>query len=379
MLGVAAIAIFAGASWFSKRRPAVVDSAKLPDGYISASGVFKQEYDHYYGPDEEFEKQVGGRFKSASDLAAKKNLPAVASVLESVSKNGAVPVVFHNLGIAYAGLSDWARAADAFREALARDQEYAPTRKFLRDTRGIPAGVAEPYTREHEPNDSNLAANVIALRAPVGGEISGANDSSDYYRVAAPAAPRDLVAIDLANHSPGVAPRLRIYDEKLKIQSWGEKSGRSGESLQVIGGPTPNSTLYISVSDDNGKGGMYLLTVTPQKAFDRYEPNDEIMVSRRISIGEEISGNVMDNLDTDFFSFVSPRRGSVTIEVRNRTGAFVPVLAVYNRDRRNIGFAQDVKPGANVRHTIDADKDQTYYLQISSQGGSAGAYILRVD
>jgi hypothetical protein len=137
--------------------------------------------------------------------------------------------------------------------------------------------------------------------------------------------------------------------------------------------------LYVAITDDNAKGGMYLLTVTPQKAFDRYEPNDDIMASRRISIGEEVAANIMDNADTDFFSFASPRKGEVTIEIRNRAAALVPVLAVYNRDRRNIGFAQDVKAGANLRHTIDADKDQLYYLQVSSQSGTAGAYILRVD
>jgi hypothetical protein len=376
-LGLAVIGVMAGGVWFTKKRP-LGDTAKLPDGYVSTISAFQQEYGHYYGNLEDFAK-VEGRFRSAADLAAKKNFPAVASVLESLSKAAALPVVFHNLGVAHAGLSDWARAADAFREALARDQEYAPTRKLLRETRGIPAGVAEPYTREHEPNESNLSANVIALRAPVGGEISGGNDSADYYRVAAPAAPRDLIAIDVASHSPGFAPRVRVYDDKFKIQSWGEKAARAGESLKLMGGPAPNSSLYISVSDDSGNGGLYLLTVTPQKAFDRFEPNDDVMASRRISIGEEVSANIMDNSDSDFFSFASPRKGAITVEIRNRAAAFVPVLAVYNKDRRNIGFAQDVKAGSSIRHTIEADKDQIYYLQISSQAGTAGAYILRVD
>jgi hypothetical protein len=147
----------------------------------------------------------------------------------------------------------------------------------------------------------------------------------------------------------------------------------------VTGGPLPNSTVYLSITPEDDTRGLYLLTVTPLKAFDRYEPNDDLMASRKISIGEEIAANIMDDADKDFFSFASPRKGTVTVEIRNRSEGLVPVLAVYNRDRRNIGFAQDVKPGANLHHTFDTDKDQTYYLHISAQSGTSGGYVLRVD
>jgi hypothetical protein len=378
LLALCIMGIMAGAMWFAKKRP-LVDTAKLPEGYVSDSAALKTEFDFYYGPRDEY-AGVSSRFRSAADLAAKRNLPAVASVLESISKNGNLPVVFHNLGIVYTALGDHTRAADSFREALAHDAEYAPTRKFLRDAKGIPGGSAEPYTREKEPNNDNLTANLIALRAPVGGEIVGGSDSADYYRFSAPPAPRDLVAVEVANHSGTFAPRLHVYDDKFRSQDWGDKSERAGGSLKVLGGPAPNASLRLSITSEDGKGGLYLLTVTPLKAFDRYEPNDEIMGARSISIGEEISANVMDNADTDFFSFLSPRKGSVNVEFRNRSNSLVPVLAVYNKDRRNIGFAQDaVKPGSNLRHTIDANKDEMFYLQISSQSGTAGPYVLRVD
>ena len=53
--------------------------------------------------------------------------------------------------------------------------------------------------------------------------------------------------------------------------------------------------------------------------------------------------------------------------------------AAYHRDRRNIGFAPEVKPGANLRHSFETEKDHIYYLQISSRATGGGAYILRVD
>jgi tetratricopeptide (TPR) repeat protein len=377
LLGLAVIGVMLGAMWLVKRRPAV-NTAKMPDGYISDTAALKQEYQNYYGNENEY-SQVAERFGSANDLAGKRNLPAVASVLDAVSKLGAVPVIFHNLGVAYAGLNDYPRAAESFREALARDPEYGPTRKFLRGARGITPGMAEPFTREVEPNNSSLSANLIALRSPVGGEIAGASDTSDYFRVIAPPAPRDLISIEIANHSGTFAPQLRVYDSAVKMQSWGEKVERVGKSIKAIGGPPPNSALYLSISGEDGKSGLYLLTVTPLKAFDRYEPNDEIMAARKISIGEEISANIMDEADKDFYSFQSPRKGQVTVEIRNRAPGLAPVLAVYNRERRNIGFAPDVKPGANLRYSLETEKDLTYYLHVASQAGTSGAYSLRVD
>lgn len=378
LLALCIISLMGGALWWAKHRP-VINAATLPEGYISDPVALKAEFDLYNGPREDY-ATVNSRFRSAADLAAQNNLPAVANVLESVAKSGNLPVIFHNLGIVYAGLGDYPRAAESFREALAHNPEYLATRKFLREATGLPAGLTEPHTREREPNHDNGTANLIALRAPVAGEIAGGTDSMDYFRVNAPPAPRDLIAIEVANQTASFAPRLRVYDAKFRTQDWGDASAEAGGSLKVIGGPKPNSSLTLSLTSDNGKPGSYLLTVTPLKAFDRYEPNDEITAARPVAIGEEISANIMDNADSDFFSFVSPRKGSVAVEIRNRSQALTPVLVVFSRDRRNIGVAPPAdKPGANLRHTIDAAKDEVFYLHVASQGGTAGPYVLRVD
>ena len=288
-------------------------------------------------------------------------------------------MIFHDLGVAYAGLNDNARAAEAFREALARDPEYGPTRKFLRDARGFTAGIAEPITREVEPNEQQPGGEPD--RAPFAGgrRNTGASDTSDYFRVIAPPAPRDLVSIEIANHSATFAPQLRVYDASMKMQSWGERAERAGKSIKVIGGPATNSTMYLSISGEDGKGGLYLLTVTPLKAFDRYEPNDEIMASRKISIGEEVSANIMDDADKDFYSFQSPRKGQVTVEIRNRAPGLAPVRGGLQPGPPQPRVRSEVKAGENLRYSFETEKDQTYYLHVSSQAGASGAYSLRVD
>jgi tetratricopeptide (TPR) repeat protein len=368
----------AGFRWVINRRP-IATRQLLPAGYIAETAAFNQEYGKYFG-DPLVDRDALGRFRQASEAAGKGSLPGATSMLETIVKTAGLPVVFHNLGVAYAGLSDYTRAADAFREALARDPEYSATRKFLREAKGIPTGAAEPYTREQEPNNEPADANVIGLRGPVGGELAGGNDAADYFKVIAPAAPRDLLTIELANHSINFAPRVHVYDQDLRLLSWGDVTARPGASITVSGGPPSNTVLFISVTAADANGGQYLLTVMPQKAFDKYEPNDDLQRARRVSIGEEIAAGIMDGGDSDFFSFQSPRRGTVIIDVQNRSNTLIPALSMYNSDHRNLAFAQEVrKPGADVRYVLDADKDALYYVQISSQSGTAGAYTLRVD
>lgn len=377
LLAILGSGLVAGGVWLAKNRP-IASVAAAPDGYLADARAFRQEYEELYGNAAEAERLEAG-FRSAAEMARKRNVPGAASVLESLAKTAAVPIVFHNLGVVYSALNDYARAAEAFREGLAHNQEYAPIRKLLREARGIPPGSADPYTREQEPNDDAARANVIALRAPVTGEIAGARDTADFYRVIAPAVPRDLIAIEVASQKSNFEARLRVYNEVQRIEPWGDKEQRAGGVVKVIGGPPPNSSIYVAVASANGESGSYLLTVTPLKAYDRFEPNDEITAAKRISIGEEVSANIMDEADSDFFVFTSPRKGVVTVEVRGLS-PLIPMMAVYNSDHRNIGFIQDgQRTGGVLRHKVEAEKDHVLYVQISAQSGTSGAYVLRVD
>jgi hypothetical protein len=199
--------------------------------------------------------------------------------------------------------------------------------------------------------------------------------------VVAPPSPRDLITVDLINHSIGFTPQLHIYDANFRPLSWGEPAGRAGESSRVTGGPQPNASIYIAVSSaDSRVGGMYVLTVRAQKAFDAYEPNDDIASARRIALGVDIEANVMDAEDNDFYSFQSPRSGTVSIEIRNRSDTLIPALTTYSANHINLGFGPEVrKPGAGLRHSLAVEKDQIYYVRILSQAGTAGAYTLRVE
>jgi hypothetical protein len=379
LVALLGIGMFWGVRVLLRRRPIPISAASLPAGYVTEVSALRTEYSRYYGKPIE-ESILEGRFRQAGELISNRNYPGASAVLETLSRKAALPVVFSNLGVVYSALGDYARSADAFRETLARDSDYAPARQFLRATKSIPPNSADPYTREVEPNNEARTATLISLGVTASGEVTANTDDVDYFRVVTPAAPRDLVSVELTNHSIDFAPRLHVYGENLRLLSWGEKTGHSGDSVQVEGGPTPNSALYISVSASDGHSGVYVLSVKPRKAFDRYEPNDDIMSSRRITMGEEINANIMDADDTDYYSFQSPRKGTVTIEIRNHSDTLIPGVTTFNTDRRNMGFGPEIrKPGQGLHHTIDVEKDRIYYIEVWSQAGSSGGYTLRVD
>ena len=127
------------------------------------------------------------------------------------------------------------------------------------------------------------------------------------FRVTTPPAPRDVISIEITNHSTTLAPVLKIFDAERRITNWGKIMWEPGSSLQQTIAPAPNTTLYLQVSGYGGSAGAYTLLVRPLKSFDAYEPNDDIYNARRITVGTAVAAGIMDANDTDYYSFVSPR------------------------------------------------------------------------
>ena len=61
-----------------------------------------------------------------------------------------------------------------------------------------------------------------------------------------------------------------------------------------------NCFVAEDISMDLSKPGDYQLNITPMKAYDRFEPNDNIQLAKIISAGKPIKGHVMDDADEDY-------------------------------------------------------------------------------
>ena len=301
------------------------DLAQPITGYVSNISVLRSEYVHYYGREIE-EARIENQFRRAAGLTTERNYPGAASMLEMVSHGAALPVVYADLGIVYSQLGDTARAVDAFREALARDLNYAPARQFLHTTRSITPSAADPYIRELEPNNEASTANLVGLGTAVSAEIQGGGGDIDYFRVISPAAPRDLIAVEVANHSIQFVPQVRIYDANLRVLGWAKRRGRRAtpSAWSAVRCPIRHSTFRCRLT--RPKAASMFFQVKPQHAFDSFEPNDDIMTSHQIALGQEVHANIMDADDTDFYSFQSPRKGTSPSKFSTtRTPSFPPL------------------------------------------------------
>ncbi|MCX6631288.1 MAG: hypothetical protein NTW28_27060 [Candidatus Solibacter sp.] len=348
-------------------------------GYEASALKMTQEYLRFYGKPLD-NAGIERAFDQANQRVNAGDYTKAVGLLEGVSKVAAVPVVFNNLGVLYAELIDTSSALNAFREALARDINYPAVRLNLDRMKDVMALGADPVTREVESNNNASVANIIAPGKAVEGEIDAAFNDEDFFRVTTPPAPRDLVSIEIANHSATLAPVLKIFDAEKRMTNWGKIGWAPGSSLQQTIAPAPNTTLYLQLSGHGGSAGAYTLLVQPQRSFDAYEPNDDIYNSRRIPLGMAVAAGIMDASDTDYYSFVSPRTQTVSIAIRNQSTTLIPALGTFNPDMRSSGSGPDVRtPGLNLRHTMQVQQDQVYYIQVRSRANTAGEYSVIIE
>ncbi len=339
--------------------------------------------------DEQYSRQMGKPltlaeprrdFDQATVRMLHRDYATAAALLEQAAKAAPVPVVFNNLGVIYAELNDRARAVNAFRQALARDVSYAPVRANLQRLRNFTSDAELPVTREIEPNNSPRMANLIALDSPVDGEIAAGTADSDTFRVDAPPVPRDILSVEITNHSPTLSLGLRVYDSDLQMTDFGKDPQPPGAPLSVKLSPKPAATLYFEIWGAAGTAGAYTLRVRPTRAYDSFEPNDDIFSAHELTFGQPLAANIMDAHDSDFYSFLSPHDGTVTIEIENRSSTLIPALTLFSPDKATLGFGPDLrKPGADLKQTMSVQANQTYFVQVWSQGQSYGNYSITVQ
>jgi hypothetical protein len=346
------------------------------DGYQRDVTVVQSEYRKFHGKLLR-DPQIEHDFLTAAQLVDRKDYTAAIDVLEGVAKTAAVPVIFHDLGSLYSAAGDRARAVLSFREALVRDPDYRPVRASIERLKWVGEYEADPLKREIEPNNSPLVANLIGIGSPVEGEITPGD--TDTFKFVSPPAPRDIVELTITNVAQTLELGIRLADDSLKNDS-ANLNVPVGESVTRYVAQPPNTPLFLQLWGAHNTTGPYRLVLRAMKAFDEYEPNDDVYNAHRVEVGEKIQANIMDAGDTDFYVFQSPRTGTLTIDIANQSPTLIPALTTFNSEKRNTGFGPDIRtPGASLHHTIEAQEHQTYYVQVWSQALTFGKYTLTIQ
>lgn len=378
-VAAALVALAAMLVWVVERRAARSKRDELA-GYISDLAVVEREFAAAHGKPLT-NAEAPQLFQQASELARKGDVRQAADLLETVSKTVAVPAIFNDLGVLYAKVEDRSRTLNAFREALARDPDYAPVRQNLARLRNITEDEARPLTREIEPNPTNSMANIIALGTPVEGEISAGLDDVDAFKFPAPPAPRDVVALDITSRSQDLILGWSLYDDQGNLISRSAGDPKPGAPVHFTFAPLPNTAFFLTLWGLNRTSGTYVISLKAMKSFDAYEPDDDIFQAHSISLGQPIQANIMDGQDQDFYTFLADRSGTVDMEVKNLSATLVPALTAFGPDKRTIGFAPDASgPGASLHYNIAVEAGQRYYVQVwPVLERSSGEYTLRLE
>jgi hypothetical protein len=352
-------------------------AARPLNGYDSNAETFRSQYHDFYGKlmsDPNAERL----FEQAATAVAVRQFAEAAGDLLEASKEAPLPVVFIDLGIVLGEMQDRAGAAAAFREAISRLPDDPILLQNLARLGGVDVEASRPVAEEAEPNNSLSDANVIALQTDVPAAIPEGTADVDCFRFVTPPGPRDHIAIEIENRSPTLELGMRLYDGSQRLAMDHRAEGPGKRILEYIA-PRPNTTWYLEIWSAHDSGGGYTVRVSPLRAFDDYEPNDNIFAATHIQPGTTIRANIMDVADTDFYSFESQATGTVTIELENRSETLIPALSTFGPDKRNTGFGPDVRtPGGSLRHTMAVEAYRTYYLQVWSQSRTIGEYSLTI-
>lgn len=342
-------------------------------GYQTDLTEVQREYEKLYGaPLESGDIEKG--FADARTHIHRGEYRDAIAFFRSSARAAALPVFYNNLAVLYMATKDFGLAYAALHQALARDPAYPPALDNLKRLQQLHGEMAQ---LEIEPNNTTDLANDIAVGAPISGEITAGLGDTDVFAFTTPSGPRDLLQVELENRSRFFAPRIRVLDAQGVTTAWDAKAA-PGEKLKQVITAKPNTLLYLELSGVDASGGTYRLTVNPLKAFDAHEPNDTVFQATELPLGKPLEANIMDDQDTDFYSILPSNSGTMTINVGNQSTTLRPGITMLGSDKSTIGFGPEVAPGQPVKVQMQVEGGHAYYVQVWSQGSTAGAYSIAV-
>jgi len=228
---------------------------------------------------------------------------------------------------------------------------------------------------EGEPNDSKASAAELAINTPTDGEIASTEDS-DNFTFTSGARVRDRVIVRLQNRSDTLSPYIKLFgpDKAAIAESF---SGTHGADTELAFTAEPGKRYYVEVNP-YGSTGQYTLSVLPQAAYDRFEPNDDPIrdTPTPITVGDSIDAGILDDLDNDWYRLAAAPGQSLGITLENRSTTLRPYVVVYNAQRSQIETRYDGTPGASLDFSVDTTAGSTYYLQVKPFSSGAGDYRL---
>ena len=255
-------------------------------------------------------------------------------------------------------------------------------KKLAETTEALPASTPVKAGAEQEPNNTIPQANVAEMSATIAGEINPADDA-DYFKFPYDDAKkrRDIVLVHL-DPSTTLQPSVALYKEDKSVYQGWTAPNTAGAEHKFPFLAEPGKTYFVGVASDYKRNaGAYALSLKPQKAYDKYEPNDDPFTATPLKLGETIEANIMDGTDHDCYRLSGVNEKSLTIDLQNLSPSLKPSIRVLKSDKSTAqGWNSPNNPGADLKFSTPSEPGQDYFVEVASDyGHSAGPYRLKVQ
>jgi hypothetical protein len=231
---------------------------------------------------------------------------------------------------------------------------------------------------EQESNNDIFHPNSIRPGSTITAEISPANDQ-DWFVFHSDAKVRDWVDIKIANRSTTLRPCVAFFDSSRNQVGGNECAANATANTELSAVIEPGKDYYISVTSAYAQSeGAYTMSVTARKAYDAYEPNDDVFSAKPIPVGKTIDANIMYNGDVDWYLVKAFPGKQLIVRLENRSTTLSPCLSVSDNNRNQLGdtaCAQNASANLELTRTVEPGKD--YYIWVgSAYSQTAGDYRL---
>jgi hypothetical protein len=232
---------------------------------------------------------------------------------------------------------------------------------------------------EREPNDDLFHANLIGLDKTVTAAIRSSSDV-DFYTFTTPPTYRDWIRIEFKNQSTTLEPKLELFDA-MKTSLGEAHNTTPGADLVYSFVSPPSTTFSVKVSSYYGQAaGAYALRIAPAKAYDAFEPNDDILSAKAIAEGKTIEAGIMDKDDVDFFSVSGLKNvdAELTVVIVNKSTTLHPNVVAYDASKTEIGSAHNSTAGGDLTFSFKASGGKAYVKVSDYYVQAGGDYTLAI-
>ena len=248
----------------------------------------------------------------------------------------------------------------------------------LKSLQAAPAAQVAIDATEREPNDDGLNANVVDLGKHVKAAIAAATDG-DVYTFTTPATYRDWIHVEVQNRSTTLDPNLELYDAAKAMVGSTYNATRGGDLGYDFVAP-PSTKFAVRVSSHFAQNtGVYVVSIAAKKAYDAYEPNDDILSAHRIAERTPVKASIMDRNDVDMYAIAGASgERTLTVTITNASATLHPHVVVYDAGKTEIGSSYNSTAGGDLNYAFKAPKGPVYVRVSDHFTQDGGDYVLTV-